>query len=444
MTSGEGSLPNGWAWSKLARVATWGSGGTPNKAGAGYYDGEIPWAVIGDLNDGIVNSCRGSITGAGLAASSCKLIEPGVLLIAMYGSIGKLGITGVSMATNQAIAFARPHLSYAYLFHYLMSQRSNFSEAGKGATQQNISQTILKAWPVPVAPLAEQERIVVAIEEHLSHLGAAEAAIASARRRLQAFERAAVSSLFERDDWGWTTLGEIAELKGGVTKDAKRQADPSFVEVPYLRVANVQRGFLDLSEVTSIRVTPAKAKQLALQPGDILFNEGGDRDKLGRGAVWDGEIEGCIHQNHVFRARVTSPDFDPHFVSMHGNTWGQQWFEKHGKQTTNLASINLSTLKAFPVPAPAVDEQRTVMAELGSLLAGETRLTARVDRAAAHAAALRRSILAAAFSGRLVAQDPSDEPAEVLLARLAEERSSAGTKSRATTKSSTKVKEISS
>ncbi len=333
---------------------------------------------------------------------------------------------------------------YFYWHCYGAALAGQFGEAGRGVNIRHLGKQGLARFPVPLAPPVEQERIVAAIEEHLSRLDAAEAAIASARRRLEAFERAAVSSLFEREDWAWTTLGEIAELKGGVTKDAKQQADPSFVEVPYLRVANVQRGFLDLSEVTNIRVAPTKAAQLALQSGDILFNEGGDRDKLGRGAVWDGQIEGCIHQNHVFRARVTSPDFDPHFISMHGNAWGQQWFEQHGKQTTNLASINLSTLKAFPVPAPAVDEQRTVMAELGSLLAGETRLNAEVDRAGAHAAALRRSILAAAFSGRLVAQDPSDESADVLLARIAEERSLAGSASRARGKSSAKVKDSSS
>ena len=133
-------------------------------------------------------------------------------------------------------------------------------------------------------------------------------------------------------------------MKGGVTKDSKREADPGYVEYPYLRVANVQRGFLDLSVVTTIRAHHDKAEKLVLQHGDILFNEGGDRDKLGRGWVWEGQIENCIHQNHVFRARLTNGGFDPYFISMHANTWGQRWFERHGKQTTNLASINLATL----------------------------------------------------------------------------------------------------
>ncbi len=307
--------------------------------------------------------------------------------------------------------------SNRYLKHYLnwVPYRGHVT----GTTRLKLTQGAMKVIPVRLPPPAEQERIVTAVEEHFSRLDAAEAAVAAVRRKLSAFGRSAVAELFNRPDWSWTTLGEIAELKGGVTKDSKRQNDPDYVEVPYLRVANVQRGFLDLSEITTIRVSAAKAEQLALRPGDILFNEGGDRDKLGRGWVWDGQIDNCIHQNHVFRARLNNGEFDPRFVSMHGNTWGQQWFETHGKQTTNLASINLTTLKSFPVPAPPLDQQHEVMTELDSLMGSEDRLRTEVDQAEGHARALRRSILSAAFSGRLVEQDPSDEPASVLFKHIA-------------------------
>jgi type I restriction enzyme S subunit len=196
------------------------------------------------------------------------------------------------------------------------------------------------------------------------------------------------------------------------------------VEVPYLRVANVQRGFLDLSGVTTIRVPPEKAEALALRPGDVLFNEGGDRDKLGRGWVWSGEIDGCIHQNHVFRARLIE-GFEPKFVSWHGNTFGRRWFEEHGRQTTNLASLNLTTLKSFPVPAPPLAEQRRIVAEVERQLSLADAMAAEIDRALKRSAVLRRSILDLAFGGRLVPQDPSDEPASVLLERIRAERAAA-------------------
>ena len=155
---------------------------------------------------------------------------------------------------------------------------------------------------------------------------------------------------------------------------------------------------------------------------DILFNEGGDRDKLGRGWVWEGQVESCIHQNHVFRARLTNEAFDPYFVSMHGNTWGQQWFETHGKQTTNLASLNLTTLKSFPVPSPSLSEQREVVGQLQEVTELENSLRADLTQAKRHIATLRQSILSTAFSGQLVPQDPDDGPASALLERIARSR----------------------
>ena len=119
----------------LSTVADWGSGGTPKTGTREYYSGSIPWAVIGDLKDGKVTSTTTSITESGLSNSSAKIVEPGVVLIAMYGaSIGKLGLPAVPMATNQAIAFARPRdgvLDRDYLFYYLMRARDDLVAAAK-------------------------------------------------------------------------------------------------------------------------------------------------------------------------------------------------------------------------------------------------------------------------------------------------------------------------
>ena len=124
----------------------------------------------------------------------------------------------------------------------------------------------------------------------------------------------------------------------------------------------------------------------------------------------------------MFRARLSNGDFDPYFISVHGNTWGQRWFETHGKQTTNLASLNLTTLKSFPVPAPPLVEQREIVAKLQSIRRNEDRLRTEISRAESHSDSLRRSILADSFSGKLVPQDPDDEPASVLLQRIAASR----------------------
>ena len=152
---------------------------------------------------------------------------------------------------------------------------------------------------------------------------------------------------------------------GGVTKDSKKQSLPGMVEVPYLRVANVQRGALKLDEVSSIRVTPQQAQALELRTGDVLLNEGGDRDKLARGWVWEGEVPSCIHQNHVFRARLRI-DLDPYFLSFTANTLGGRWAERNGKQSVNLASISLSMIRRMPVIVPPEGvSARAVTLEIG-------------------------------------------------------------------------------
>jgi type I restriction enzyme S subunit len=339
--------------------------------------------------------------------------------------------------TNSLIRFrvwlgVTPEWALAVFRHYMRSRR--FMRESRITTNiAHLSATRFSTVEFPVPPVAEQRRIVAAIEEQFSRLDAGVAALERAQQNIKRMRSAAFALIADSVD-AWLTLGEIAEVVGGVTKDAKRQSDPSFVEVPYLRVANVQRGYLDLSAVTTIRVPTTTVEKLRLEPGDILFNEGGDRDKLGRGWIWEGKIKDCIHQNHVFRARLLTDNFDPRFVSMHGNTFGRTWFEKMGKQTTNLASLNLTTLKSFPVPDLPVERQREIVAEVERRLSLIGSLQSAADDSLTRCNSLRSSILAAAFSGRLVPQDSTDEPASALLERIAAERASSNGNNRARTR----------
>ena len=154
-------LPRGWRWVKLGDVCTMGSGGTPLRGNAAYFGGSIPWAIIGDLNDSVVATTTHSISKLGLTESSAKIVPEGALLVAMYGSIGKLGITGVPMASNQAIAhiIPDPQVDSHWLFGRLRADRRALADAGSGVTQSNISQTVLKGWDILLPPLDEQRRI---------------------------------------------------------------------------------------------------------------------------------------------------------------------------------------------------------------------------------------------------------------------------------------------
>lgn len=224
------------------------------------------------------------------------------------------------------------------------------------------------------------------------------------------------------EGWAWGSLQQIAFIVGGITKGQKRTADEILRSVPYLRVANVQRGYLDLSEIKTIEATDAEIRELQLQIGDILFNEGGDRDKLGRGWIWEGQVPLCIHQNHVFRARLASTGVLPKFVSHYSNAQGQLYFMAEGKQTTNLASINLHKLSRFPIPIPPSTEQRRIVLELDRQISNVGSSEKTCVGALLHSERLRQSILKHAFQGKLVPQDPNDEPASMLLERIRAER----------------------
>lgn len=229
--------------------------------------------------------------------------------------------------------------------------------------------------------------------------------------------------------WTWTRLYQIAEVVGGITKDKKRDAQ-SHRRVPYLRVANVQKGYLDLNAIKDISAPSDKIEKLKLKFGDILFTEGGDRDKLGRGWIWEGQLDECIHQNHIFRARLYSDSISPKFISWYANIFGQTYFMGHGAQTTNLASISLSKLKSFPIPVPPTEETREIVKVVEERLTTIDHMHSDFPKNARDASTLRRAVLNAAFTGRLVPRDPTDEPAAELLARIRAQRAGTPTTSR--------------
>ncbi|MFF4804622.1 restriction endonuclease subunit S [Streptomyces sp. NPDC001351] len=217
-----------------------------------------------------------------------------------------------------------------------------------------INSAMLRQVPVPLLPEAEQHRIVAAhaaferrivrLEWMLSKLGVAEQALSA-------------EALALKPHWERVTVESIAEVAAGVTLGAELVGEGT-LELPYLRVANVLDGRIDTQDVKSVRILGTQLERFALRKGDLLLTEGGDLDKLGRGAVWDGRIEPCLHQNHVFRVRCGSR-MDPGFLALYtGSAEGRAYFQRVGKQTTNLASINSTQVKAMVVPVPPIEEQR--------------------------------------------------------------------------------------
>jgi type I restriction enzyme S subunit len=163
-------------------------------------------------------------------------------------------------------------------------------------------------------------------------------------------------------------LGDVTEIASGLTLGRNLNGRKNRL-VPYLRVANVKDGYLDLREVKETPATEDEIRTCRLEPGDVLLTEGGDIDKLGRGTFWQGELSECLHQNHIFRVRSDSARFDPAFLAYQfGSPYGKSYFLRHGKQTTGIASINKTVLSNFPLIVAPIAEQRRIARRLASEL----------------------------------------------------------------------------
>ncbi len=163
------------------------------------------------------------------------------------------------------------------------------------------------------------------------------------------------------ESWDVVSLEDCAFVQTGAAK-GRKFGDAEVAQVPYLRVANVQDGHLDLMEMKSIIIRKSEIDRYRLQHGDVVLTEGGDFDKLGRGFIWRGQLELCVHQNHVFAVRTDQnrllPDFFAYQVQ---SDYGKAYFLKVAHKTTNLACINTTKLKAFPVLIPPLDQQREIV-----------------------------------------------------------------------------------
>ncbi|MGW1812224.1 restriction endonuclease subunit S [Streptomyces sp. NPDC002125] len=220
--------------------------------------------------------------------------------------------------------------------------------------QYKISKADIQRLELPKVPLAEQRRIVTAHAAFERRIGALERSLDKLSPVAEAL--AAVALNQSQTDWDRVPLADIATVAAGVTLGSEPVGDGT-VELPYLRVANVLDGRIDTKETKTVRILRSQYERFALRKGDLLLTEGGDLDKLGRGAVWDGRIDACLHQNHVFRVRCgerMTPDFLALYTS---SPEGRAYFQSVGKQTTNLASINSTQVKQMPVPVPPVAEQ---------------------------------------------------------------------------------------
>ena len=199
--------------------------------------------------------------------------------------------------------------------------------------------------------------------------------------------------------WDLVCLKRVSELQGGLTLG--KTYDGLLIDRPYLRVANVQDGHLDLDDVIRIEVPVEVAKRVELRVDDVLMTEGGDLDKLARGYLWKGEIPDCLHQNHIFAVRCFRHKLLPKFLTyLTASRYGRDYFEATGKRTTNLASTNSTKVRAFPLPLPSVKEQARLVEKLEKQLDSLHTLMNNIQAQITTLTAYRKSLIHECVTGQ--------------------------------------------
>ena len=221
--------------------------------------------------------------------------------------------------------------------------------------------------------------------------------------------------------WVWTRLEQLGFVIGGLTKNPARTRLRR--KLPYLRVTNVYANQLRLDDVATIGVGKTELNKLLLEKGDLLVVEGnGSRDQIGRLAIWDGSIKPCVHQNHIIKVRLVEKELAAWILSWLLCPDGRFHIERVASSTTGLYTLSMRKVGNLPIPLPPPAERAEIDRKLKDLLPATDRLAERLDRQLKRSGALRRSLLREALAGRLVPQDPEDEPASTLLKQLRIER----------------------
>ena len=243
--------------------------------------------------------------------------------------------------------------------------------------------------------------------------------IASGLMRRQKLVTAAETEVIYPERWVTVPFDRVAIVIGGITKGRDLRGR-DLVTCPYLAVANVQRGFFKLAGLKTIQIGAEELEKYVVKEGDLLITEGGDWDKVGRTAIWRGGIDNCLHQNHVFKARIPSLFLLNEWVELVFNSGiGREYFADASKQTTNLASINMTQVRSFPMPIPPLDEQRDILATLDALTDRASAWRIQLERKQRLASLLANATVAA-FTGIANEQEekPMQAPQTELIAQL--------------------------
>lgn len=408
-----GALPAGWTRSSVGDLADLVMGQSPpghtyNNDGSGlpFFQGK---AEFGELHPTTRKWC----------SEPNKIAFPGDVLISVRAPVGPTNLAREECCIGRGLAAIRPRrgISSRYLLWYLRSTERALAELGTGSTFSAISGEILRSFTAPLAPTNEQRRIVAAIEEHLSDL---EAAVRALERGLTNFARlrdSVLDKVFHVTDWEWAPLGTL--VTGGPDNGLYLPKSDYGSGTPIIRIDDFQDFWSrSANKLRRVRANPETEAAYSVEVGDLLINRVNSPSHLGKCLVIEPRHVPAVFESNMMRLRLGHTT-DPRFVAMFLRSRdGRARLTSNAKWAVNQASINQKDVCATLVPVPSLSQQREVVADLDHRLTVAERTAAEIDVQLARAARLRQSILKRAFEGKLVPQDPSDEPASALLERI--------------------------
>ena len=413
-------LPVGWVGCNLGDIFNTSSGGTPSRKESSYYGGDIPWLKSGELEDSVVTEAEEFITQSGLEHSSAKIFPRGSILLALYGAtVGKVGKLDFDSATNQAICCIYPckFFNMDLLFYYLLSKRTFLINSGKGGAQPNISQDIVKKLELPLPPLAEQKRIVGKIEELFAEVDKGIDLLKQKQAELKKYRQSVLSAafsgkLYKTTDWQTVQLKDIFKIITGKTPSKQH---PEFFggDIPFAKPGDLDKEqYIDTTEDSLTKEGFSQAP--FLPKGTILVSCIGN---LGKKAIL--ACDGSCNQqlNAILPTEKVDISYTYFYIDMI-----KPWMEKNASATT-VTILNKNTFEKAPFLLPTLPEQKQIVAEIEQRFEKVDVLEKSIEDTLESAEKLKQSILKKAFEGKLVPQDPNDEPASVLLERIKSEQS---------------------
>lgn len=286
-----------------------------------------------------------------------------------------------------------------YLYYHMRLMWRNANDKKKyGSTVKYVRMSNFLTYEIPVPSLEEQERIVSRIEELFSSLDNAVETLKKTKEQLVVYRQAVYASVFDTSIL--CPITDYFDISGGLTKNSKRHEFP--IKMPYLRVANVYYNELDLSEIKFIGVKEDEIERTLLQKDDLLFVEGnGSKEQIGRVAIWNGNIEDCLHQNHLIKGRPIGGMLPQYALYYLISKYGRKQILEVASSTSGLYTLSTNKVRNLKIPYVDIRSQEKVIETIESRLSVCDSIEKAVDTALAQAEAMRQSILKEAFEGRL-------------------------------------------